>query len=60
MQSNGVKGSNLLDIRAINERLVLHLVRVNGQLTRADATRLTGLSANAVGVNRRCLTRGLR
>jgi len=43
-------GSNLTTVRSTNERLILHLVRTHEQLTKADATRLTKLSANAVSV----------
>ena len=37
-------------MRGFNERLVLHLIRKYGALTKADATIATGLSANAVSV----------
>lgn len=50
-----LKGSNLTTVRGVNERLVLHLVRSHGKLTKADATRMTGLSANAVSVIFRAL-----
>lgn len=45
-----LKGSNLTTVRGINERLILHLIRDHGELTKADATRLTGLSPNAISV----------
>ncbi|MFN4130333.1 MAG: winged helix-turn-helix transcriptional regulator, partial [Paracoccaceae bacterium] len=43
-----MKGSNQTTVRDHNERLVLHLIRRNGALTKAEATRKTGLSPNAV------------
>ncbi len=50
MASRPLKGSNLTTVRGINERLILHLLRVHKRLTKAEATRITGLSANAVSV----------
>ncbi|WP_458526926.1 ROK family transcriptional regulator [Onishia taeanensis] len=50
-----LKGSNLTTVRGVNERLILHLVRGHESLTKADATRLTGLSPNAVSVIFRAL-----
>ncbi|WP_167856115.1 ROK family transcriptional regulator [Natronospirillum operosum] len=50
MASRPLKGSNLTTVRGINERLILHLLRVHQRLTKAEATRITGLSANAVSV----------
>ena len=41
-------GSNQIAVRHHNERLVLQLIRRHGSLTRAQATRATGLSANAI------------
>ncbi len=55
MRSHPTKGSNLTTVRGINERLILHLLRVHRELTKAEATRLTGLSANAVSVIFRAL-----
>lgn len=55
MRSQPLKGSNLTTVRGINERLVLHLLRMHGALSKAEATRLTGLSANAVSVIFRAL-----
>lgn len=43
-----VKGSNQVHVRSFNERLVLHLIRQYGDLTKAEATRATGLSPNAI------------
>lgn len=37
-------------MRGMNERLVLHLLRRSGALTKAEATRVTGLSPNAVSM----------
>ena len=42
------KGSNQVAIRSYNERLVLQLIREQGAVTKADATRATGLSPNAI------------
>lgn len=55
MSQYPLKGSNLTTVRGINERLILHLIRDHGELTKADATRLTGLSPNAVSVIFRAL-----
>ncbi|MCV0425063.1 MAG: ROK family transcriptional regulator [Roseibium sp.] len=44
------KGTNQVAVRSYNERLVLQLVREHGSLTKADATRATGLSPNAASV----------
>lgn len=45
-----IRGSNQVAVRHHNERVILHLVRRNGWLTRAEATRATGLSPNAVSM----------
>ena len=45
-----MKGSNQLTVRDNNERLLLHLIRRHGAMTKAEATRETGLSANAISV----------
>ena len=55
MSSQTLKGSNLTTVRGINERLILHLIREQGELTKADTTRLTGLSPNAISVIFRAL-----
>lgn len=55
MRAQPMKGSNLTTVRGINERLILHLIRVHGKLTKADTTRLTGLSPNAISVIFRAL-----
>ncbi len=44
------RGTNQLDLRSYNERLLLQLVRRHGQMTKAEATRASGLSANATSV----------
>ena len=44
------RGSNQLDVRSYNERLLQQLVRRHGQMTKAEATRASGLSANATSV----------
>ncbi|MGS4946962.1 ROK family protein [Meridianimarinicoccus sp. RP-17] len=49
-KSRGLRGSNQTTVRDFNERLILHLIRRRGALTKADATRLTGLSPNAVSM----------
>lgn len=50
MPSHPLKGSNLTTVRGINERLILHILRIHKRLSKADATRITGLSANAISV----------
>lgn len=55
MCSRPLKGSNLTTIRGINEKLILHLLRRHGRLSKAEATRITGLSANAISVIFRAL-----
>jgi len=45
-----MKGSNQATVRDNNERLVLHLIRRHGAMTKAEATRETGLSPNAISV----------
>jgi predicted NBD/HSP70 family sugar kinase len=45
-----LRGSNQTTVRDFNERLILHMIRRRGALTKADATRLTGLSPNAVSM----------
>ncbi|MDD7972283.1 ROK family transcriptional regulator [Roseinatronobacter alkalisoli] len=45
-----MKGSNQTTVRDNNERLVLHLIRRHGAMTKAEATRETGLSPNAISV----------
>nr|WP_321461935.1 ROK family protein [uncultured Cohaesibacter sp.] len=42
------KGSNQVAIRSYNERLVLQFVREGKAVSKAEATRATGLSANAI------------
>lgn len=54
-RAHPLKGSNLLTVRGVNERLILHLVRTHGRLTKAEATKITGLSPNAVSVIFRAL-----
>ncbi|MCK7610899.1 ROK family transcriptional regulator [Roseibium sediminicola] len=49
-QANIRKGTNQVAVRSHNERLILQLVREQGALTKAEATRATGLSANAISV----------
>lgn len=49
------KGSNQIAIRGYNERLVLQLIRKLGAVTKADATRATGLSPNAISMIFRAL-----
>ncbi|SDX88534.1 ROK family transcriptional regulator [Roseicitreum antarcticum] len=50
-----VKGSNQVRVRGFNERLILNLIRQYGQLTKAEATRATGLSPNAISMIFRAL-----
>lgn len=55
MHSQPLKGSNLTTVKGINSRLILHLMRVHKTLTKAEATRMTGLSANAISMIFRAL-----
>ena len=55
LRQTPVKGTNQGTVRNFNERLVLHLIRQYGRLTKAEATRATGLSPNAVSVIFRAL-----
>jgi len=48
-------GSNQVRVRAYNERLVLSLVRMHGEMSKADITRASGLSAQTVSVIMRSL-----
>ena len=57
LHANPKKGTNQVAVRSYNERLVLQLVREHGELTKAEATRATGLSANAISVIFRSLER---
>lgn len=41
-------GSNQIAVRHYNERLILNLIRKHGKLTKAEATRATTLSPNAI------------
>jgi len=50
LRTNTRKGTNQVAVRSHNERLILQLVREHGALTKAEATRATGLSANAISV----------
>lgn len=49
------RGSNQIAVRSYNERLILQLVRQHGNMTKSEAARATGLSANAVSVIFRAL-----
>lgn len=55
LREHPLRGSNLTTVRGVNERLILHLVRTHGKVTKAEATRMTGLSPNAVSVIFRAL-----
>ena len=48
-------GANQVGVRAYNERLVLSLVRRHGGLSKAEISRLCGLSAQTVSVIMRSL-----
>ena len=50
MSSIVQRGTNQLDLRSYNERLLLQLVRRHGEMTKAEVTRASGLSANATSV----------
>lgn len=49
--------SNQMGVRISNEKLVLSLVRLHGSLSKAEITRMTGLSAQTVSVIMRQLER---
>lgn len=44
------RGSNHVGMRQFNERVVLQAIRQNGSLPKADLARLTGLSAQTIGL----------
>ena len=44
------RGSNHVGMRQFNERVVLQAIRLNGSLPKADLARLTGLSAQTIGL----------
>lgn len=44
------RGSNHVGMRAFNERVVLQTIRLNGSLPKADVARLTGLTAQTIGL----------
>lgn len=50
LQATPNRGTNQVGVRSYNERLILQLIREHGTLTKAEATRATGLSANATSV----------
>jgi len=55
LRQTPLRGTNQGTVRNFNERLVLHLIRRHGRLTKAEATRATGLSPNAVSMIFRAL-----
>ena len=44
------RGSNHVGMRAFNERVVLQAIRLNGALPKAEVARLTGLTAQTIGL----------
>lgn len=44
------RGSNQVGMRQFNERVVLQAIRLNGSLPKADLARLTGLTAQTIGL----------
>ncbi|WP_183166121.1 ROK family transcriptional regulator [Azomonas macrocytogenes] len=50
-----LRGSNLRGVRAHNERLVLSLLRINDEMSKAEISRVTGLSAQTISVIVRAL-----
>ena len=44
------RGTNQLGVRLYNERLVLSLIRMHGELPKADIARLTGLSPQTISI----------
>ncbi len=55
LTGRAARGSNQGGMRAYNERLVLSLVRENGPMSKAEISRITGLSAQTVSVIMRAL-----
>ena len=53
--NNGIQGSNQIDVRERNERLVLTILRYQGALPKAEIARKTGLSAQTTSVIMRSL-----
>jgi predicted NBD/HSP70 family sugar kinase len=49
------RGTNQSGMRALNEKLILTLLRRHGSLAKSDLTRLTGLSAQTISVIMRSL-----
>lgn len=48
MNSNGSRGTNIVGVRAYNDRLVLAIIRNSGKIPKVEIARKTGLSATAV------------
>lgn len=44
------RGSNHVGMRQFNERVVLQAIRLNGSLAKADLARMTGLTAQTIGL----------
>lgn len=44
------RGSNHVGMRQFNERVVLHAIRLHGQVPKAELARLTGLTAQTIGL----------
>jgi predicted NBD/HSP70 family sugar kinase len=44
------RGSNHVGMRQFNERVVLHAIRLNGSCPKAELARLTGLTAQTIGM----------
>jgi predicted NBD/HSP70 family sugar kinase len=44
------RGSNHVGMRQFNERVVLHAIRLHGSLPKAEVARLTGLTAQTIGL----------
>ena len=44
------RGSNQVGLRQFNERVVLQALRTHGSLAKADLARLTGLTAQTIGL----------
>jgi len=49
------RGTNVVGVRAYNERLILSLIRQHGSIPKSDITKLTGLSAQTISVIVRAL-----
>ncbi|TIW84175.1 MAG: MarR family transcriptional regulator, partial [Mesorhizobium sp.] len=47
---SGYRGANQVGLRASNERLALSLIRIHGQLSKAQIAEITGLTKQTASV----------